>query len=171
METERSFDNLTSQTVRASRGYAEFERRVADARKACAEATAQMLLQAGRGLARVVRTALARLVRWHQRRQTRHALMRCSDRVLADVGIERENIPLVAKGIDPVAFQMREPALGRWWHAARDRLDAGREARRERRRVYRELDAYSDRELEEIGLRRADVPVIARGQPVFRRAA
>src|SRR5918996_1164134 len=41
----------------------------------------------------------------------------------------------------------------------------------ERRRLYRELDAYNDRELEEIGLRRADIPVIARGQPVFRRAA
>ena len=45
------------------------------------------------------------------------------------------------------------------------------EARREQRRVYRELDAYTDRELDEIGLRRADIPVIAREHPVLRRAA
>jgi uncharacterized protein YjiS (DUF1127 family) len=40
-----------------------------------------------------------------------------------------------------------------------------REARRERRRVYRELMAYNDRELEEIGVRRSDVAGIVRGHP------
>jgi uncharacterized protein YjiS (DUF1127 family) len=44
-------------------------------------------------------------------------------------------------------------------------------ARRERQRIYRELDAYDDGELEEIGIRRADIPAIARGEPAFRRAA
>lgn len=96
--------------------------------------------------------------------------MRCSDRVLADIGIEREHIPLIAKGIDPAEYQLREAAIRRWWAAARTRLDALRQARRERHRLYRELDAYSDRELEEIGLRRADIPALARGEPV-RRAA
>jgi uncharacterized protein YjiS (DUF1127 family) len=136
-----------------------------------AEATAQMLSQAGRRVARLARPALAGLARWHRQRQSRDALMRCSDRVLADIGIEREHIPLIAKGIDPAEYQLRQPALRRWWTAARARVDAARTARRERRQVYRELDAYSDRELEEIGLRRADIPVIARGKPVFRRAA
>jgi uncharacterized protein YjiS (DUF1127 family) len=64
-----------------------------------------------------------------------------------------------------------ESAFQRWWTAARARFDVAREARRERRRVYRELDAYSDRELDEIGLRRADIPVVAREHPVLRRAA
>jgi uncharacterized protein YjiS (DUF1127 family) len=130
-----------------------------------------MIGAALRGMARALRPLLAQVVRWERRRATRAALMRCSDRVLADIGIEREDIPLVAKGVAPAEYQLRDPALRRWWAAARARLDGVREARRERRRVYRELDAYNDRELEEIGLRRADIPVIARGQPVFRRAA
>jgi uncharacterized protein YjiS (DUF1127 family) len=144
---------------------------IARARQQRAEATAAMIGAAFRGMARALRPPLAQVVRWERRRATRDALMRCSDRVLADIGIERENIPLVARGIDPAEYQLRDPALRRWWAAARARLDAAREARRERRRVYRELDAYNDRELEEIGLRRADIPVIARGQPVVRRAA
>ena len=44
-------------------------------------------------------------------------------------------------------------------------------ARREQRQIYRELDAYTDRELDEIGVRRADIPVIAREHPGLRRAA
>jgi uncharacterized protein YjiS (DUF1127 family) len=37
-----------------------------------------------------------------------------------------------------------------------------RDRRREQLRVYRELMGYSDRDLEEIGLRRSDVAGIAR---------
>jgi len=117
------------------------------------------------------RRALAALARWHQEMQTRHALMACSDRVLADIGIEREHIPLIAKGIDPAQYQFPEPVLRRWWAAVRARVDDARAARRERRRLYRELATYSDRELEEIGLRRADIPEVVRGEPVVRRAA
>lgn len=171
MDTKRTFDNLNTETVPVFPSNAEIERHVVNAQRLRAQATAQMLVQAGRGVARVVRPALAGLARWQRQRQTREALMRCSDRVLADVGIEREHIPLVAKGIDPAEYQLRGPALRHWWAAARARLEATRATWRERRRLYRELDAYNDRELEEIGLRRADIPVIARGQPVLRRAA
>ena len=97
--------------------------------------------------------------------------MRCSDRVLDDIGIEREHIPLVAKGIDPAERSATDSAFRRWWTAARARLAAARRGRREQRRIYRELDAYTDRELDEIGVRRADIPVIAREHPVLRRAA
>jgi uncharacterized protein YjiS (DUF1127 family) len=144
---------------------------IARARQERAEATAAMIGSAFRGMTRALRPLLGQVVRWERRRATRDALMRCSDRVLADIGIERKDIPLVAKGIDPAEYQLRDPALRRWWAAARARLDAAREARRERRRIYRELDAYNDGELEEIGLRRADIPVIARGQSVVGRAA
>ena len=171
MNVKRTFDNSKIETVHVFPSYDEIQHHVARAHKLRAEATAQMLLQAGRGMARVVRPALAGLARWHQQSRTRDALMRCSDRVLADVGIAREHIPLVAKGIDPAEYELKDRVLQRWWAAAHARLDAARAARRERRRLYRELDAYDDRELEEIGLRRADIPVIARGQPVFRRAA
>jgi uncharacterized protein YjiS (DUF1127 family) len=103
-----------------------------------------------------------------KRRATREALMRCSDRVLADIRVERANIPSVAKSVVPAQHQ---PALRRWWATAREYLDAARAARRERRQVYRELDAYSDRELDEIGLRGADIPAIARAHEQLRRAA
>ena len=150
---------------------AELQHIVSGARQERAEKTAAMVAAAFRGTVCGLQLLLAQMVGWEQRRATRAALMRCSDRVLADVGIEREHIPLVAKGIDPAEYQLRGPALRRWWRAARARLDALRQARRERRRLYRELDAYSDRELEEIGLRRADILVVVRGEPVFRRAA
>ena len=150
---------------------AELQHIITGARQERAEKTAAMVAAAFRGTARGLQLLLAQIVRWEKRRATRAALMRCSDRVLADIGIEREDIPLVARGIDPAEYPLREPALRRWGQAARARLDALRQARRERRRLYRELDAYSDRELEEIGLRRADIPAIAREHPVMRRAA
>jgi uncharacterized protein YjiS (DUF1127 family) len=150
---------------------AELRHIVTGARQERAEATAAMIGSAFRGTCHALRHLLAQAVRGERRRATRAALMRCSDRVLADIGIVREHIPLVAKGVDPADYQLRDPALRRWWTAARARLDAAREARRQRRRLYRELDAYNDRELEEIGLRRADIPAIVRGEPVYRRAA
>jgi uncharacterized protein YjiS (DUF1127 family) len=150
---------------------AELRHVITGARQERGEKTAEMVAAAFRGTARALRQLLAQAVRWERRRATRAALMRCSDRVLADVGIAREHIPLVAKGVDPAEYQLRDSALRRWWTAAHARLDAAREARRQRRRLYRELDAYNDRELEEIGLRRADIPTIVRGEPVYRQAA
>jgi uncharacterized protein YjiS (DUF1127 family) len=164
---ERTFDYETTTAKPAIPSPADLERRLARAHQADAG-----LLGPGFGRShRSLRAALAALARWHEQRRTRQALMACSDRVLADIGIAREHIPLVAKGIDPAEYQQRDPVLRRWWVAAHVRVDAARAARWERRRLYRELDAYSDRELEEIGLRRGDIPLIARGRPVLRRAA
>jgi uncharacterized protein YjiS (DUF1127 family) len=171
MNQDHRFEFLDTRLSPLFQSPSELGHVIARARQQRAEATAAMIGCAFRGMVRALRPLLAQVVRWEQRRATRDALMRCSGRVLADIGIAREDIPLVAKGIDPAEYQLRDPALRRWWAAARARLDAAREARRERRRTYRELDAYNDGELEEIGLRRADIPVIARGQPVVRRAA
>jgi len=143
----------------------------ARARQQRADALAAMIASIFRGVTGALRPVLAHAARWQRQRATRHALMRCSDRVLADIGIEREHIPLVAKGIDPAEHQLGDSTFRRWWTTARARLAAALEARRERRRIYRELDAYTDRELEEIGLRRADIPVVAREHPGLRRAA
>ena len=173
MNRERTFRDCSDDGLSpASRAPADLDSHLAPAPGKRAEATAAMLAAAFRR----IDGPRARLMRAHWRAgtsnvTTRETLMRCSDRVLADIGIAREHIPLIAKGIDPAEYQLREPAIRRWWAAARTRLDALRQARRERHRLYRELDAYSDRELEEIGLRRADIPVIARGEPVLRRAA
>jgi uncharacterized protein YjiS (DUF1127 family) len=150
--TERSFEFPTN---------VELNRHLQRARRLQAEATADMLRGAGRDVARGWQALLATLTRRRQQWRTAYALMRCSDRVLADIGIAREDIPLVARGIDPHAYEPMSARLWRRWHAMRMR----REARRERRRVYRELMAYNDRELEEIGVRRSDVAGIARGHP------
>jgi uncharacterized protein YjiS (DUF1127 family) len=143
----------------------------ARARQQRADAAAAMIASVFRGVTGALRPVLAHAARWQRQRATRHALIRCSDRVLADIGIAREQIPLAAKGIDPAADELTNSAFRRWLTAARARLAAAWQARQERRRIYRELDAYTDRELDEIGLRRADIPVIAREQPVLRRAA
>jgi uncharacterized protein YjiS (DUF1127 family) len=141
------------------------------ARQQRADAAAAMIVSAFRGMTGALRPVVAHVTRWKQRRATRDALMRCSDRVLADIGIEREHIPLVAKGIDPTERQLRDSTFRRWWTAARARLAASWQERREQRRIYRELDAYTDRELDEIGVRRSDLPVIAREHAALRRAA
>lgn len=49
------------------------------------------------------------LLRWWRRRETEVALMRCSDRVLADLGIGRDDIPLVARGLDPASATTPRP--------------------------------------------------------------
>jgi uncharacterized protein YjiS (DUF1127 family) len=138
------------------------------------DAAAAMFASAFRSTTGALRSLQTRAARWEQRRATRDSLMRCSDRVLADIGIAREHIPLLAKGIDPAqhpAGDSWDSTFRRWWAAARARLAAAWEARREQRRVYRELDAYTNRELDEIGVRRADIPLIAREHPGLRRAA
>jgi uncharacterized protein YjiS (DUF1127 family) len=141
------------------------------ARQQRADAAAATIGSALRSMTGALGSLQTVVRRWQQRRATRDALMRCSDRVLADIGIAREHIPLVAKGIDPTERQLRDSTFRRWWTAAHARLAAAWQERLEQRRIYRELDAYTDRELDEIGLRRADIPVIAREHPVLRPAA
>lgn len=170
MDRKRTFDNLGTDTVSAFPSSAEINRYVEKAQRLRAEATAQMLIEASRGVARVLRPVLAGLARWQERRRTYDALMRCSDRVLADIGIDRDDIPLIARGVDPSRHDSRLEALWRWTTAARARLDAAREVRRERRRIYRELMAYRDRELDDLGVRRSDIAALARGQPTLRAA-
>jgi uncharacterized protein YjiS (DUF1127 family) len=141
---------------------------VAPAQRERAAATARLFGAVSDAVCGALRPVLTPVIRWGKRRATRAALMRCSDRVLADIGVERADIPLVAKSVVPAEHQ---PALRGWWATAREYLDGARSARRERRGVYRELDAYSDRELDEIGLRRVDIPAIARAHERLRRAA
>ncbi len=90
---------------------AELNRHIEHARVLRSEATAAMLAASFRALAGPLRTLAAGATRWWQRRATAAALLRCSDRVLADIGIERDNIPLVARGIDP----HRDRPAGRIW--------------------------------------------------------
>jgi uncharacterized protein YjiS (DUF1127 family) len=49
------------------------------------------------------------------------------------------------------------------WAERRQRFLAWREKRRERARVARELLSYSDRELFDLGISRADIPAVING--------
>jgi uncharacterized protein YjiS (DUF1127 family) len=166
MDRMRTLDDPRTEAVPTFPSYAEIR-----TRQLRAETTAQMLIAAGRRLRGALRSLLAGLASWQERRRTYDALMRCSDRVLADIGIAREDIPLVARGIDPSRQESGASAMRRRWAGARACLRAAREARRERRRVYRELMSYRDHELDDLGVRRSDIGGIARKEPVLRRAA
>jgi uncharacterized protein YjiS (DUF1127 family) len=109
-----------------------------------------------------VHKASARLAAWQRQRQTYDALMRCSDHLLADVGVEREQIASVARGIDPRQYDANKTGWRGWWHGLRQDLDAAGATRRERRRISRELMAYNDRDLNELGIRRSEIPAMAR---------
>jgi uncharacterized protein YjiS (DUF1127 family) len=104
----------------------------------------------------------ARLAAWQRQRQTYDALMRRSDHLLADMGIEREHVALIARGIDPRQHDASKSGWRGWWHGLRQHLDAARATRRERHRISRELMAYNDRDLDELGIRRSQVPALAR---------
>jgi uncharacterized protein YjiS (DUF1127 family) len=171
MNQEHRFELAGPSLPSTSQGPSELGHIAARTRQQRADAASAMIASASRSVTEALRPVLTLAVRWQRQRATRNALMRCSDRVLADIGLEREHIPLVAKGIDPAEHPLPDSVFRRWWTAARFRSAAAWAERREQRRIYRELDAYSDRELDEIGVRRADIPVIAREHPVLRRAA
>ena len=148
----------------------DVERHIARAHRLRAEATAQMLAAAFRGPAGALRALGARLAEWRRQRRTYDILMRCSDRTLADIGIAREDIALVARGIDPASDPRSAGIVGRKWsemwvrlRAILARLDRARSAQRAWRHAYRELMAYTDRELDELGIRRADIAAIVSG--------
>jgi uncharacterized protein YjiS (DUF1127 family) len=98
---------------------------------------------------------------WWRRRATERQLNGLSDRVLADIGIAREHIPLVARGMDPL---QHEAGLGRpgWAAGLLAWLEEARAERRELARIRRELASYDDRDLDDLGIRRSDIPALAR---------
>jgi uncharacterized protein YjiS (DUF1127 family) len=129
-------------------------------RKLQSQAMGTFLTELWHGLPNTLPTMVSWLKRWNQRARTREVLEACSDRTLADIGIPREHIALIAKGLDhrdPVALAQ---------HGWRPRLAAALYqvgfARPEQRQVVRELSAYSDDDLNDLGIRRSDIPQIAR---------
>jgi NTE family protein len=117
MNRERTFEVRETGAPPAFGSDPDLNRRLDNARQLRAEATAALVAATLRRLARPLRALPARWSRWRRQRRTGRALARCSDRVLADVGIERKDIPLIAKGIDPralaVAPQGRPGALAK----------------------------------------------------------
>ncbi|HSA80873.1 MAG TPA: DUF1127 domain-containing protein [Geminicoccaceae bacterium] len=101
--------------------------------------------------------------KWRQW-QTERKLMACSDRVLTDIGIAREDIPLIARGKDPLQHEADISWSG-WLPGLLAWLDEVREDRRELRRIRRELASYNDRDLDELGIRRGDIPALLKDGP------
>ena len=96
--------------------------------------------------------------KWRQW-QTERQLMACSDRVLADIGIVREDIPLIAGGKEPLEHETGIRWSG-WLTGLLAWLEQIREDRRELRQIRRELASYSDHDLDDLGIRRGDIPAL-----------
>lgn len=164
MNAMRTFDVDGTGLSPVFESHAEVRHHLVDARQRRAEAIAEMLASGFRSLTSPLHTLGAQFGRWHRQRRTYKALERCSDRVLADIGIERANIVLIARGIDLARYDVSKTGWRRWRHEMRLRLEAVRQAWRERRRIHRELMAYSDHDLDDLGIRRPDIPALAQGR-------
>jgi uncharacterized protein YjiS (DUF1127 family) len=103
------------------------------------------------------------LVLWVRELYTRHELMRLNDRALADIGIAPDELRSYARESDPWRQLPADAVCLLALRALADRLSAWRDRRRREAQTYRELMAYSDHELTDIGISRRDIGAIARG--------
>jgi uncharacterized protein YjiS (DUF1127 family) len=103
------------------------------------------------------------LVLWVRDLYTRHELMRLNDRALADIGTARHELKSYAKASDPWRQLPADAVCLLAFRALADRVGAWRDRRRREAQTYRELMAYSDQELNDIGISRGDIGAIARG--------
>ena len=114
-------------------------------------------------IARTGAKLAGRLVLWLRARNTRHQLMRLSDDALEDIGTTRAAIPLFTKQCDPWQCLPGDAVFVLALGNLIERIEGWRESRRRQLQVRRELTAYSDRELNELGLSRGDIRRVARG--------
>ena len=123
---------------------------------AAARKTVAPVREPATGLYGVLEAAIGALAGWFQDMATARQLSRKSDRVLADMGLNREAL---VEGIAArrTAIAARRGAL------VSQRLAAWREEQR----IYRELSSYSDAELADFGMGRGDVRAAARGHAVM----
>jgi uncharacterized protein YjiS (DUF1127 family) len=103
------------------------------------------------------------LVLWLRGLHTRQELMRLSDRALADIGTTRHELSPFAKQSDPWRQLPKDAVFGLALDALIERVEGWRSRRRQQAQVYRELMAYTDAELTDLGIHRRDIPAIARG--------
>jgi len=102
------------------------------------------------------------LVLWVRGLHTRHELMRLSDRALADIGTTRHELTAFAKQSDPWRQLPKDAVFVLALGALIERVEGWHSRRRQQAQVYRELMAYSDQELTDLGISRRDIPAVAR---------
>lgn len=107
---------------------------------------------------------LKQLNEWLEVRRTCHALNALGDRELADIGIRRTDILARARGLDPADPAAGRSVIGRLTTAVKRALRDHVQELSRQRRIRRELSAYRDDELAEIGISRGDIPAIARAR-------
>jgi uncharacterized protein YjiS (DUF1127 family) len=103
------------------------------------------------------------LLLWLRGLHTRHELMRLDDRALADIGTSRHELGKFAQQCDPWRQLPRDAVSVLAFGALAERAGNWRSRRRQQAQTYRELMAYSDAELTDLGIRRRDIGAIARG--------
>jgi uncharacterized protein YjiS (DUF1127 family) len=103
-----------------------------------------------------------RLVLWLRALNTRNQLIRLSDRALEDIGTTRAGTPPFGKQSDPWQRLPGDAASILALGNLIERIEGWRDRRRRQLQVRRELTAYSDRELNQLGLSRRDIRRIAR---------
>jgi uncharacterized protein YjiS (DUF1127 family) len=146
MNAKRTFKATETEPSSDLEHYADLGRRLATWQLR-AQAWAASLASACRGIVAPLRVLGARLARWRRQRQTYHALMRCNARVLADIGIERDEIPRIARKINRETLARRkaptrrprpEPtrAPNNHWSARDLRTQPGAPRRRRARRLH-----------------------------------
>ncbi len=87
-------------------------------------------------------TARFAIWRWYERVRIMRSFRHMSDRMLRDIGFEPEG---------DMSAQINACLYDRWVE------------RQEEIRVTRELQAYTDAELDDVGIKRTDIPAVARG--------
>jgi uncharacterized protein YjiS (DUF1127 family) len=123
---------------------------------------------------------IVRLRRWQKRRETIRQLEALEDRILADIGLVRGDIPSVAARsyTETAVASTTAPALAtQLWETLRDSAPGKGAARGltvarawlRRRATIKALEALDDRMLEDLGLLRSQIPAavdgLAAGQP------
>ena len=127
---------------------------VQTARRMRAQFTADLLRRGFSAFGRLsgVSALFSALARSQRKRRTLHELSLLSDRALADIGLQRDQIAATATEATAQTEAHRSV-----WHMIADRIK--REYRR--RKTVAQLSAMSDRVLQDIGIERADIGKIA----------
>ena len=131
MNQEHRFERADTGPPATLRSPSESGHFAARARQQRADGAAAVIATLFHSVTGALRALLAHSSRWEQQRATPDALMRCSDRVLADIGIERQYIPSSPKAsIPPSTRQATANSRAGGPQHARASLRRGKQGRR-----------------------------------------
>ena len=145
---------------------AELPRTLENTHTLTTEARRMQSEMAGRLVGKAVTWLMAPLRTAYRRWDLASELNRLDDRMLADIGIIRADIPEIARTAFP-----RQSAIARIVAGAAKRLVAFLATAYRRRNMANELNRLSDHMLADIGISRANIPAIVRATLAAQRQA